>query len=135
MYTAKIQIRFSDCDMLKHVNNAIYLQYFEVARMQFMNHELPNWDWTKKGIILAKNTINYIKPLFLSDDCNIEVFCSKVGTTSFTLGYDVIVNDSKKRILKLTGESVLVCYDYIHNSTMQIPQDLLKILENNFRTL
>ena len=51
MISTPIQIRFSDCDMLQHVNNAIYLQYFETARINFFRKELPNWNWKEEGII------------------------------------------------------------------------------------
>ncbi|MEY4596431.1 MAG: Thioesterase-like superfamily, partial [Bacteroidota bacterium] len=30
---AKIQVRITDVDILGHVNNAIYLTYFEIARV------------------------------------------------------------------------------------------------------
>ena len=135
MYTAKIQIRFSDCDMLKHVNNAVYLQYFEVARMHFMNQELPQWDWTKQGIILAQNKIDYLKPVFLTDTCEIDVFCTEIGTSSFTLGYHVMTLNGTERILKSRGESVLVCYDFETEKTIAIPQNLMSVLKNNFEVL
>ncbi|MFK8037999.1 MAG: acyl-CoA thioesterase [Crocinitomicaceae bacterium] len=129
MFNTKIQIRFSDCDMLSHVNNAVYLQYFETARIHFFNQELPNWDWTKQGIILARNTIDYIKPVFLDDACEIEVYCTQIGNSSFTLAYNVKVCKNDKIILKSTGESILVCFDFLENKTIPIPLMLLKVLK------
>lgn len=131
MYKTKIQIRFSDCDMLKHVNNAIYLQYFETARIKFLTKALPNWDYNKEGIILANNNIDYLKPLFLTDNCSIEVFCSEIGKTSFKLGYRVIVNNNGEDILKSKGESVLVCFDFTTNKTMEIPKNLMIVLKKS----
>lgn len=131
MFKTKIQIRFSDCDMLKHVNNAIYLQYFETARLQFLSYELPNWDWNKQGIILAKNSIDYLKPLYLNDHCEIEIYCTHIGNSSFTLGYNVNVIEKDKTILKSTGESVLVCFDFLKNQTIPIPKNLLIVLQKS----
>ncbi len=31
-----IQIRFADVDMAHHVHNAVYLQWFELARMELL---------------------------------------------------------------------------------------------------
>ena len=131
MHTTDIQIRFSDCDMLQHVNNAIYLQYFETARIHFLNSELPNWDWSKQGIILANNNIDYIKPIFLTDKCQISVFCTKIGDSSFTLGYHVFVKTRDKPILKSKGSSVLVCFDFEKKEKIMIPKNLLSILEKS----
>ena len=42
----KIQVRFSDLDTLGHVNNAVYLSYFEMARIAYFTPLLgENWDW------------------------------------------------------------------------------------------
>lgn len=131
MYRTKIQIRFSDCDMLKHVNNAVYLQYFETARIQFLTKELPDWDYNKQGIILANNNIDYLKPLFLNDDCWITVFCTEIGKSSFKLGYHVIVYENGIETVKSKGESILVCFDFTSHKTMPIPQNLLQVLQKS----
>jgi acyl-CoA thioester hydrolase len=34
---AKIQVRLTDIDILGHVNNAIYLSYFEMTRIHYFN--------------------------------------------------------------------------------------------------
>jgi acyl-CoA thioester hydrolase len=39
IHTTTIQVRFADVDKLGHVNNAKYLTYFEIARMQFFKDE------------------------------------------------------------------------------------------------
>ncbi len=128
MILTPIQIRFSDCDMLKHVNNAIYLQYFETARMNFFKNELPNWDWSKSGIILLKNTIEYKTPLFLTDKCEVEIECSHVGTKSFTFAYKIQVKKDKNVITKTIGESILVCYDFTQQETINLPTELKNAL-------
>lgn len=129
MHETKIQIRFSDCDMLAHVNNAIYLQYFEYARIDFFNHYLSDWDWQSKGLILAKNTVEYKIPLFLNDNCLIELGCKHIGNSNFTLFYNVVVIENGKRIIKSIGESILVCFDFKEKSSYPIPPELNSVLE------
>jgi len=128
MITTPIQIRFSDCDMLQHVNNAIYLQYFETARINFFNIELPNWNWTKNGIILLKNVEEYKVPLYLTDICQVEIECSHIGTKSFTLTYKIQVKKGKNVITKTIGESILVCYDFTKEETINLPTELKNAL-------
>jgi acyl-CoA thioester hydrolase len=131
MISTPIQIRFSDCDMLQHVNNAIYLQYFELARINFFKQELPNWDWKTKGIILLKNTIEYKKPVLLNDSCNITVKAIKIGRKSFTMSYELIVNSEGQQILKTYGESILVCFNFLTDQTIELPTELKDVLEKH----
>ncbi|MGV6861275.1 MAG: acyl-CoA thioesterase [Putridiphycobacter sp.] len=128
MIESKIQIRYSDCDMMKHVNNAVYLQYFETARISFFNAEIQNWDWDRQGFILKKNTVEYHAPVVLNDKCTIQVNCIKIGDKSFTLSYKLMVNQQ----IKAYGESIIVCFDYIQHKTISIPDQLKLILQKHF---
>jgi len=53
-YKTLIPIRFSDIDSFGHVNNAVYLTYFEIARIGYWK-EIINWDWSNTGIILGRS--------------------------------------------------------------------------------
>jgi acyl-CoA thioester hydrolase len=63
---AKIQVRFSDIDVMGHVNNAVYLSYFEMTRVHYFRELLGlEWDWKSHGILLVRNEIDYIKPILI----------------------------------------------------------------------
>ncbi len=60
MTPAKIQVRFTDLDVLGHVNNNVYLSYFEMTRVHYFKELLgENWDWRKFGIVLVKNDLGW----------------------------------------------------------------------------
>lgn len=112
-----IQIRFCDVDSLGHVNNAFYLSYFEMARMLFMNKHIGrNWDWRNKGMILKKNEVEYIKPVYLYDQVEIEIIPQHLGNTSFTLDYVLYANGE----VKCTGRSIMVCFNFVTNEKTQV---------------
>ena len=105
----KVQVRFADVDSMGHVNNAIYLSYFETARMHYLNALLgEDWDWLNNGIILLKNEVEYKKPVLLRDQPEIEVNVDKIGNKSFSLTYDLKVNGQTHS----WGISYLVAYNY-----------------------
>jgi acyl-CoA thioester hydrolase len=129
MIATPIQIRFNDCDMGGHVHNAAYLHYFESARINFFMQNLAgNWDWKKQGIILKKNIVEYNIPTFIEDNIRVEVSSKAIGNKSFTLTYTV--RDDKNNI-KATGESIVVCFDYTKQETIQIPDNILKALQKH----
>lgn len=117
----KIQIRFSDIDVMGHVNNAVYLNYFETARMHYLHHMLgKNWDWSTDGIILLRNEIDYVKSVLLTDSPQIKISVEKIGGKSFVLNYVLTVND----VVYTTGKSTMVCFNYKQQSTVEIPTEL-----------
>ncbi|MGV3610041.1 MAG: acyl-CoA thioesterase [Fluviicola sp.] len=115
----RLQVRFSDCDMMQHVNNAVYLNYFEEARIHYFRQMLgTDWDWKKTGVILRKNELEYLKPVFLHEPVEIFVYLKHIGEKSFTLAYEVKVLQE----VKTTGSSVLVCYDSVNKCSIPIPK-------------
>ena len=122
---SKIYVRFSDIDVMGHVNNAVYLNYFESARMDFFNALLgKDWDWVGNGIILLKNEIEYLRPVVLHDEPQIHLSVDNLGNKSFVLGYQLLVNGE----LYTRGESTLVCFDYGRKITIEIPEKLRTVL-------
>lgn len=124
----KIQVRFSDLDVLGHVNNNIYLSYFEIARVHYFGQMLgKDWDWTKNSVILAKNNVEYLKPVLLIDQPYVTIIADKIGAKSFSLNYELHVDG----VLHTTGGSTLVCFDPSKNETISIPEvmkeELLKL--------
>ena len=81
-----IQVRFNDIDMAGHAHNAVYLSWFEQARMDLLRKFIEkHHDWKKNGLILARNEVDYRGPVHLSDVVEVETWCSAIGTKSFDL--------------------------------------------------
>lgn len=123
MNPLEISVRFRDCDMLGHVNNAVYLNYFEQARIHYFAQLIgKEWDYVNQGLILVRNEITYLKPIFLNDKPIIYVNLVEIGTKSFTFGYKVMVDNE----LCTTGLSKLVCFDFKINQTVPVYPDFLE---------
>lgn len=123
-HKSDIQIRFKDIDALGHVNNANHLSYFELARVNYFNDVIGvNINWAKQGIILAKISVDYKLPVLFEDKISVYTKCNRIGNKSFELIYSIIKDDKGKEILLATGESVLVCYDYTTNRSIEMPKE------------
>lgn len=123
-----IQIRFGDTDLLGHVNNAFYLSYFELARIQFFSEAFnDSIDWKDEGVLLANANINYIKPILLSDKVKIKTWICKIGNKSFTFKHEIFSDVSD--IIFSKAELTLVCVSYKRNESIYIPENWKKTLE------
>ena len=118
---AQIQIRFADIDVMGHVNNAVYLSYFEMARVHYFKQILgEEWDWNSDGILLVRNEIDYLAPIFLHDSPEVSISVEHIGSKSFTLNYLITV---KERIVT-KGKSVMVSFNNVNNCTQLIPEKM-----------
>jgi len=123
----KVQIRFADIDVMGHVNNAVYLSYFEMARVHYFKQILgENWDWQKDGVLLVRNEVDYLVPIFLHDTPEIKINVEHIGSKSFTLNYEINVGNK----LTTKGKSIMVCFNNLEQRTQEIPEKMkLKLSE------
>jgi acyl-CoA thioester hydrolase len=120
-YKTAVPVRFADIDAFGHVNNAVYLTYFEIARSSYWK-EVVQWDWNKMGIIIARAEINYLKPIGLNDEVFAYVRTSRIGNSSFDLDYALVKISKGVQELCTTGSTVCISYDYQLNSSSVIPE-------------
>ena len=122
----KVQIRFADVDVMGHVNNAIYLNFFENTRMHYFKQMLnKNWNWNEDGIILLRNEVDYLRPVLMADEPEITMNVEKIGNKSFVLSYELKVNQE----LYCKGQSILVGYNNNIQASILIPEEMRKALE------
>jgi acyl-CoA thioester hydrolase len=118
-----IQVRFKDIDIMGHVNNANHFAYFELARMQYFNEVVSeSINWEEEGIILAHMEIDYKKPILLHDHVLVYARVSKLGTKSFDFEYCIVVENDNAIDIVATGKSVQVCFNYLSNQTIPVPE-------------
>ena len=119
IFETTVEIRFADIDAMGHVNNAVYFSYFEQARMAYFKERVARiWDWNEDGVIVARNEIDYVFPVFLNDRMVIRLWVEHVGSKSFTVCYRVVVGER----LCATGKSVLVCFNHKNKATQILPE-------------
>ena len=108
----KIEVRFRDIDSMGHVNNAVYLSYFEQARMAWFKELVGfEWNWIDAGILVARHEIDYKRPISLNDEITIFTWCESMGNSSLVMAYEIMNGEN---ILYTQGKTVIVCFDYIN---------------------
>ena len=119
----RIQVRFADIDAMGHVNNAVFLHYFEQGRIQFFKEVIDSeWDWNKYGLIVARNEIDYLKPVLLEDEIYITGKLGAFGNKSFQMHMHLFKQTTKGEESCVKGLVTLVCFDYELKQTIPIPE-------------
>ena len=109
------QIRFGDIDSYNHVNNVVFLQYLEDARVQLTYTELPGGGTfqdlvgTELFTLVARNEIEYLAPIsFRPTPVYVNIWVTRVGGSSYDVGYTVTEADTSVVYAQAATSMVLV---------------------------
>lgn len=109
-------MRWADLDQLGHVNNVVYVDYLQEARVDLMRTMLPRWraDLTE-GVVVVQHAVTYLASLELrSRPVSVEVWVTEVRAATFTLAYEVFdSHDDDTRRVYVRATTVLAPYDFI----------------------
>ena len=126
-FIAPVEVRFRDVDALGHVNNAVYITYFETARIKYMMNLLGNVYLRDLRIILAEVTCSYRAPAYYDETLDVGVRVTEIGNKSFVMEYRV--EEQETRRVVATGSSVQVAYDYENQQSIPVPADFVERAE------
>ncbi len=122
--------RFSDVDLLGHVNNVAYLDYLQEARVAFISRLFDGREVEWKHVIV-RHEIDYRRPLYLSAaPAVVEIWVSRVGGASYTFQYRVL--DEQDRVCAM-ATTVMAYFDAATESAVRIPDDLREYLVSSMQ--
>jgi acyl-CoA thioester hydrolase len=119
-------VRFRDLDSLGHVNNAVYLTYFESARIAYWLHTTKRTGLGALDMILARAEIDFRSPLAYGESVEISVGATSLGRSSFVLESDMHERASGR--LVAGSRKVLVYFDYAAGKSAPIPDGLRALI-------
>jgi acyl-CoA thioester hydrolase len=122
---AEVVVRWGDIDLLGHVNNIKYLQYFESARVEYLMRigmEAPGTAWREFGFILSGVECRYKAPVTFPDTLSVGARVSVLGDERLVFQHAAYSHKLGK--LAALGEAFLVAYDYAESRRTAIPSDL-----------
>jgi acyl-CoA thioester hydrolase len=132
MFVYTLTPRFNDMDIYNHVNNAVYLSYFEEARIAFMTAIGLRGLYTRqRSTILAHASLDYKSPAKFGDTLDIEVTTGEIRNSSYELQYRVTRRPDTALIA--AGKTVQVCFNFELNAPTRLPEEWRALLTNGYR--
>jgi acyl-CoA thioester hydrolase len=118
-----VPVAWGDMDAFQHVNNTVFLRWFETARIAYFERvQMPTQaGGAAAGPILARATVDFRQPVTFPDVVTVKARIAKVGNTSFTMQYEAV---SQKRGVVGEGDSVVVMYDYKAGTKVPVDEAL-----------
>lgn len=122
------KVRFSELDVLNHVNNAVYMHWFERLRIKYTQ------DWglsrymgagTDPRIVIRSGQIHYRQEMRMDEDYVVTCGCTGFRTTSFSLAQMLWSGGT----LRATFDCVLVLLNPDGTGRYEIPAPVRKRFE------
>jgi acyl-CoA thioester hydrolase len=108
-FNVKIPVRFRDLDPMGHVNNSVYLTYFEVGRTAYWQELHHDYRYDVLDFVVARSECDYVSAAILRETIRVEVWLSRIGTSSFVLDYELFDEQSERLVAR--GKTVQVMID------------------------
>ncbi len=107
-------MRWADMDLLGHVNNVVYVDYLQEARVDLLRHHGPTATaegGLVEGVVVVRHEVQFLAPLtFRFRPVSIEVWVTEVRAASFTMAYEVFHETDEGRTVYARASTVLTPY-------------------------
>ncbi len=132
----EVPVRWGDMDAFRHVNNILYFQYFESARIEYFHRiqAMEHLEETGVGPILASTQCRFRFPVTYPDTLWVGAKITELGDDRFTHRYLAVSKTHDK--VAAEGDGVVVAFNYHTNQKAPIPAKIKKRilkLENDLK--
>ncbi|MFW2570083.1 MULTISPECIES: acyl-CoA thioesterase [Legionella] len=112
-------IEWGDMDALGHVNNGRYFDYFQQARIEWL--ESLSLDMKQQvGPVVIHVACTFLKPIVYPATLTIKSSVHNLGRSSITMDHDLYQGET----LMTQGTSKIVWVDYRANKSVPIPDSI-----------
>ncbi len=113
-------------DSLGHVNNVVYVDYLQEARVDMLRVHAPvqGGEDLAEGVVVVRHEVEFVHPLvFRPEPVRIESWVSQVRAATFTMDYEVldVLPDGERRVY-LRARSVLTPYVFTQERPRRISE-------------
>jgi acyl-CoA thioester hydrolase len=126
-------MRWADLDLLGHVNNVVYVDYLQEARVDMLRTHAPDSraDDLAEGVVVVRHEVSYRAPLtFRFRPVSIETWVTEIRAASFTMAYEIFDEDeSGERRTYATARTVLTPYVFSSESPRRLRPEEKAALE------
>jgi acyl-CoA thioester hydrolase len=123
----RIQVRFADLDVNRHVNNVAYFTFMEQARVAWLRRVAMQTTRKGEGPVVVQASCNYRKAMPFIDAVDVRVYVGAPGRTSFPTYYDIVSTDDEN-CRYADGRAIMVWTDRASGGSRPLPDELRVLL-------
>lgn len=122
--TVVVPVAWNDMDAFAHVNNTVYLRWFETARIAYFERSglVTTLPTSGIGPILASLSCRYRRPVVYPDTVEVGIKVTDVGADRFTMVFRIASRTQQAVVAE--GDGLIVTYDYGNKRKAPMPDAL-----------
>ena len=124
MHETKLRVRYSETDAQGIVNNANFLSYFEVGRVEWLRTAGLSYKELERqgyGIVVVEALVRYRKAAFFDDELTLRTDLAEISKASLRFDYAVL----REGEVLATGHTRHACVGLATGRPSRIPEQLL----------
>ncbi len=126
-------VRFHEVDMLGVCNNAVYFNYFEDARIKYIQDLIKNYSLREimaghSFFIMAHNEADYIEPALLEDELIVYTRLNFIKNSSF--GFRHLIEKKTNGKIITHGGGVFVHINKETKTPLQLPKEFYDAVQD-----
>ncbi len=121
VFETRLRIEWRDMDALGHVNNAVYFNYFEVLRIEWLaGFRGGGPDPTGTGPVIANTFCNFLKQLQYPGELLGRLYAANPGHSSFDT-YMTLERADRPGVIHAAGGATVVWVDFSRGKSVPLP--------------
>ena len=105
-----VQMRFTDIDMLGHLNNNVYLSFMDLAKVNYFSDVLPEgMDWHSINAVVVHISCDFYSPSYFNESLEVWTTVTTVGEHSFKMEQRIV--NSTTGQTKCVGTTIMAGFD------------------------
>ncbi len=127
LHTAHIPVRWGDMDNYGHVNNTVYLEYVQEARVSWFASIGIDIDHAPQSPVVLQTLHTYLKPVVHPATVVIELYAGALGRSSLVVEHRLSILSDPDNCYG-EGHCKLVWLDHPSNTSVPVPEQVRQIM-------
>lgn len=128
-HSTPIQIRFNDADPMGHINNAVIIEYLDLAKENYLAAHGLEPDEGDFTVMVVHCDIDFRSQIHRHDSIEVHTMLDRIGNRSITLHQEVI--RTTDNTLCCDSHTVMSGYRRSTSTSAPIPDSLKEALLNS----
>lgn len=126
-HALQAQLRFNDIDIFGHVNNSVYLQLLDLAKVRYFEQVLDGpVDWHSATVVVVNINASFYSPAYFDEPLTVLTAVGDMSEHSFILEQRILNPDNGD--VKCIARTVMAGFDPATARGVAIPRVWVKSL-------
>lgn len=127
-HSVPVQIRFSDIDILGHVNNNAYMSYLDLGKTRYMMDVIPGGVHMRNvEAVIVNINVDFVGPTYFSDNIEVVTAVTSISEHSLVMEQRIICPETAD--VRCIARTVLVGFDMAIATSRPISPEWVNAIE------